>query len=34
MNFVLVNNFREDTKQWRVAYDPYYSDRMLSIYGK
>jgi hypothetical protein len=33
-NFVFVENFREDSKQWRLAYDPYLAESMLQIYGK
>lgn len=33
-NFVWAENFREDTKQWRLAYDPYMAESMLTIYGK
>ena len=34
MNFVFTENFRENTKQWRLAYDPYLAESMLTIYGK
>lgn len=26
---VWVENFREDTKQWRMVYDPYLNKKML-----
>lgn len=31
---VFVENFREHTKQWKMAYDPYASEKMLQVYGK
>ena len=34
LSFVKVENFREDSRQWKVAYDPYKKDRMIQIYGK
>jgi hypothetical protein len=27
-------NFRENSKQWKLAYDPFASDKMLMIYGE
>jgi hypothetical protein len=31
---VFTENFKEQTKQWKLAYDPYSADKMLTIYGK
>lgn len=31
---VWVENFREDSRQWRMAYDPYQHTQVLQIYGK
>mmetsp|Transcript_14147 Transcript_14147/g.22055 ORF Transcript_14147/g.22055 Transcript_14147/m.22055 type:complete len:100 (-) Transcript_14147:2670-2969(-) len=33
-NFVKTENFRENTKQWKMVYDPYMADKMQVIYGQ
>lgn len=30
---VKVENFKENTRQWELAYDPFKSEQMLQIYG-
>lgn len=31
---VWVENFREDTRQWRMTYDPFQNQKILQTYGK
>lgn len=32
-NFVKIENFKEDTRQWQLTYDPFSITKMLQIYG-
>ena len=32
--FVHLEKFRENSRQWLLAYDPFKADQMLQIYGK
>ena len=33
-NLVWIENFREDTRQWRMTYDPFQNQKLLQTYGK
>jgi hypothetical protein len=33
-DMVWIENFRENTRQWRMTYDPYQNQKILQTYGK
>ena len=33
-DMVWIENFREDTRQWRMTYDPFQNLKLLQTYGK
>lgn len=33
-HFVHLDQFRENSRQWLLAYDPFKADQMLQIYGR